>query len=95
MKMTQNANRTSAYAFTLEGDYSELQNCCTLNALKESLKGTGKYVQLRGRKPKVKQTVRNYWTGQTRFAGYDFGGNVVGGLKNATQFDVYVREYRY
>lgn len=49
-----------------------------------------KRVVLRGRKPIVKAPVRNFWTGQIGFRGYNWGGNIVGGLKNATKIDVYV-----
>jgi len=59
-------------------------------ALKESLKGTNFRVCLRGRKAKTKMNVRNYWTGKIHNLSYNFGGNVVGGLDNAKEFDVYV-----
>lgn len=49
-----------------------------------------KRVVLRGRKPMVKAPVRNFWTGQIGFRGYDWAGNIVGGLKNATRLDVYI-----
>ncbi len=42
-----------------------------------------KRVVLRGRKPKVKQT-----------RSYDRGGNIVGGLENATEIDVYIYDRR-
>lgn len=49
-----------------------------------------KRVCLRGRKPVVKQEVRNFWTGKKSVRSYDFGGNIVGGLANATKIDVYI-----
>lgn len=47
-------------------------------------------VCLRGRKAKVKQKIYSPYTSQVFVRSYDHGGNVVGGLDNATEFDVYV-----
>ncbi len=52
-----------------------------------------KRVVLRGRKPEVKMEIkRNFWTGETRkgSVSYDWAGNIVGGIKNATKIDVYI-----
>ena len=48
------------------------------------------YVAVRGRKPKVKKEVYNWYTNETKVLSYNFGGMIVGGLKNANVFDVYV-----
>ena len=45
---------------------------------------------LRGRKPFVKEVVRNPWFGQLRLRSYDWGGNIVGGIKNAQFVDAYI-----
>jgi hypothetical protein len=45
-----------------------------------------KRVVIRGRKPLIKRQ-RNR-TGN--FVSYDFGGNIVGGIMNATVYDVYI-----
>ena len=65
----------------------------TIKSINQSNKNK-KRVVLRGRKPIVKTPVRNFWTGQIGFRGYDWGGNIVGGLKNATKIDVYVYDRR-
>ena len=44
----------------------------------------------RGREPFVKQEVRNPWFGYVRTLSYDWGGNVVGGIKNASRIDFYI-----
>jgi hypothetical protein len=58
---------------------------------------TKQRVVLRGRKPEVKMEIkRNFWTGETRKGpvSYDWAGNIVGGIKNATKIDVYVYDRR-
>lgn len=47
-------------------------------------------IRLALRAPIKKQVIRNFYTGQTRLAGYDWGGNVVGGIANAAKADVYI-----
>jgi hypothetical protein len=49
-----------------------------------------KRVVIRGRKPAVKKIVHNFWTGKCSLRGYDWAGNVIGGIKNATMWDIYV-----
>jgi hypothetical protein len=49
-----------------------------------------KRVVVRGRKPIQKKKVHNHWTGKTGFYDYDFCGNIVGGIANATKLDVYI-----
>ena len=48
-----------------------------------------KRVVIRGRKPLSKGTVTNMF-GTRHNASYDFGGNVYGGIYNATVWDIYV-----
>lgn len=45
---------------------------------------------LRGRKPIQKSTISNWRTGKTTVSGYDWAGNIVGGLANATKYDAYI-----
>ena len=47
-------------------------------------------VCLRGRKPIQKFERRNYWTGKVSKIGYNYSGDVIGGLKNAGAVDVYI-----
>jgi len=47
-------------------------------------------VVVRGRRPIVKGEVHNIYTGKTRTLSYDYSGNVVGGLANASSYDVYI-----
>jgi hypothetical protein len=47
-------------------------------------------VVVRGRRPIAKKEVHNIYTGKTRVLSYDYSGNVVGGLANASQYDVYI-----
>lgn len=47
-------------------------------------------VVVRGRRPIEKQEVHNIYTGKTSTLSYDWCGNVVGGLANASQYDVYI-----
>lgn len=54
-------------------------------------------VVLRGRKPEVKMEIgKHYYTGQARksASAYDWFGNIVGGIKNATKLDVYIYDRR-
>lgn len=51
-------------------------------------------VVVRGRKPIENKTIYNWRDGSTRTVGYDFAGNIVNGLQNATRLDVYVYERR-
>ena len=54
-----------------------------------------KRVVLRGRKPMEKRnlTLSNGTVLRT-MRSYDFGGNIVGGIKNATKLDVYIYDRR-
>ena len=55
-----------------------------------------KRVVIRGRKPVVKMAVAgNYFNAPSKsLVSYDFGGNIVGGISNATKFDVYIYDRR-
>ena len=51
-----------------------------------------KRVVVRGRKPMNKMIVPASWykRGTMVHVSYDFGGNIVGGIKKATKLDVYI-----
>ena len=53
-----------------------------------------KRVVIRGRKPAVKAQIVDRWTGKTRVLSYDWAGNIVGGIANATKIDVYIYDRR-
>jgi len=55
-----------------------------------------KRVVLRGRKPAVKMIVQNHWIHKAtpNPVSYNWAGNIVGGIKNATKIDVYVYDRR-
>lgn len=69
-----------------------------LNIIKQAVSITNenrtnkKRVVLRGRKPFVKMPVAGsyYRKGSFNPVSYDFGGNIVGGIKNASMIDVYI-----
>ena len=65
------------------------QTVAIINKLGRGI-GPSKRVVLRGRKPLVKEEVYNRYTGKRATRSYDFGGNIVGGLANATKYDVYI-----
>jgi len=92
-------NRVSKnYVCTLDplstSDMTELQ------AIKDSVRiinkiGDTKYrVCLRGRKPAYKIIRHNHALNKTRVLSYEYGGGIVGGLANATRYDVYIYERR-
>lgn len=96
MKSVIKHYRTKSYWMTLIGDYTEVKESLLLENLKKQAKEDGGYLQLRGRKPKVKM-VPTTWADRTFGTptpkSYSWAGNIVGGLANATQFDVYFRKY--
>jgi hypothetical protein len=56
-----------------------------------------KRVVIRGRKPAVKMEIgKHYWTGKSRKGpvNFDWFGNIVGGITNATKLDVYIYDRR-
>lgn len=81
-------------------------NSCTDMQMLETIKMTIKTVNMdpslkykkrvvvRGRNPKVKHSISNRWTGKISNVSYDFGGNIVGGIANATKLDVYIYDRR-
>ena len=90
--------KSTAYVFTADvtsaRDMERIDDIRTIvrreniEAKKNGLKA--KRVVLRGRKPIRKVWVRNFWTGKSGFRSYDWAGNIVGGIKNATMIDVYI-----
>ena len=68
----------------------------TLNLLRKTVRMTNNIQEkklrlvVRGRRPIVKEEVHNIYSGKTRTLSYDWCGNVVGGLANASQYDVYI-----
>jgi len=68
----------------------------TLEMLRKTIKAVNKVskekqrVVVRGRKPFKKKEVYNVYQERTRTLSYDYSGNVVGGLANASRYDVYV-----
>ena len=67
-----------------------------LNRMLKNKTGKTFRVVVRGRKPAVKMTVpAGYYTPASRKpVSYSYGGNIVGGLANATKFDAYLYERR-
>ena len=51
-----------------------------------------KVVVAKGRRPKVKQEVYNRYTCKTSVVGYNSSGDIVGGLQNAQEIDIYLRD---
>lgn len=47
-------------------------------------------VCLRPRKPIKKHKMINIFNGSEHYVGYDWAGNVIGGIENASQVDVYI-----
>lgn len=89
MKRTSNS-----YITTL--DPMSVNDMQMLDIIKKTVKKSNLYttkkhrVVVRGRKPIENKTIYNWRDGSTRTVGYDFAGNVVGGIKNATKLDVYI-----
>lgn len=55
---------------------------------------TKKRVVVRGRQPIEKREVYRRWSNTFSEVSYDWAGNIVGGIKNATKFDVYIYDRR-
>lgn len=89
-----NKRDSSSYVVTLEvnntADMELLQYIRNTISEQNTRTNEKRRVVIRGRKPIAKQEIRNFWTGQRSIRGYDWAGNVVGGIKNATVYDVYV-----
>lgn len=76
--------KSESYLTTL--DTQSVYDMSTLNIIKNAIRASNKgskfkkRVVLRGRKPEVKINGKSY----------DWGGNIVGGISNATKLDVYI-----
>ena len=85
------SNNYIGSAYTNDSDYEKCLD--EAKAIFKQMQASSKRklrLEKRGREPFEKQEVRNHWHGYTRTLSYDFGGNVVGGLKNAKRIDFYV-----
>ena len=86
--------KSSSYVFT--ADVNSVSDMEKLEAIKQAVRVVNKTayinkrVVLRGRKPLKKKEVFNFYTDQKSVRSYDFGGNIVGGIANATMIDVYI-----
>jgi hypothetical protein len=87
--------RTSkSYVITL--DATSVVDMEKLSSIKDAVRVMNRIttrkqrVVLRGRKPIVKKIIGNFWTGKFGTRGYDWAGNIVGGIGNATKLDVYI-----
>ena len=87
--------RTStSYIFT--ADINSASDMLQIEELRKAIKSLNtisdkkKRVVLRGRKPLVKMDKYNPYTGKMSKLSYDWAGNIVGGIANATKIDVYV-----
>lgn len=75
---------STSYVTTL--DVNSAYDMSTLNIIKKAIYASNQYskfkkrVVVRGRKPAVKINGKSY----------DWGGNIVGGISNATKLDVYI-----
>lgn len=69
---------------------------CNLNRMLKVKTGKTFRVVVRGRRPLVKMNVGRTWLrpASTKPLSYDFGGNIVGGIANATRLDAYIYERR-
>jgi hypothetical protein len=98
--MITKTRTSTAYAVTLnlfdEYDMMWLKQARdSMRKTNKSLRKIGKTpmrIRLALRDPIRKEAVTNRWTHEKGVRGYDFGGNVVGGIKNARKADVYIYE---
>ena len=98
--METKVRNSTAYAVTLnlfdEYDMMWLKQARdSMRKTNKSLRKIGKTpmrIRLALRDPIRKEAVTNRWTHEKGVRGYDFGGNVVGGIKNARKADVYIYE---
>jgi len=82
--------------------FSDVGDVLWLNDFREQIFQTNKILRKMGknalrirlalRSPIEKKTVYNWRTQTYHHVGYDFGGNVIGGINNARKADVYVYE---
>lgn len=86
--------KSTSYVCTL--DVNSVSDMETLQAIRKTVRVSNyrspakKRVVIRGRKPATKMTV----CGKVNPVSYDWGGNIVGGIANATKYDVYVYDRR-
>ena len=86
--------RSNAYITTL--DPSSAEDMAELTALRKQVTADNlncivkNRVCVRGRKPKVKKNYYNSFGNIVATLGYDFSGNIIGGLANAQALDVYI-----
>lgn len=92
--------KSQSYICTLDvqsvGDMEKLQVIKdTVFVLNKSV-GVKKRVVLRGRKPIVKMMDKGgyFYKGSKNPVGFDRGGNIVGGIANASMLDVYIYDRR-
>lgn len=82
-------------------DFSDINDMLWLSVIREEIRNINKTirkvdtlnplrVRLALRNPIEKQTTYNRFTGKSQTRGYDWGGNVIGGIKNARGADVYI-----
>jgi len=89
-----NTRKSDSYIATLHvGSVVDMQE---LALIRKTVKTSNRYttqkkrVVIRGRKPLIKRL-----HGRTgNFISYDHGGNIVGGIVNATIYDVYIYDRR-
>ena len=90
--------KSTSYVTTL--DVNSATDMQTLETIKATIRAVNafnrnkKRVVLRGRKPIIKGRSVNLWTGKAKFGGYDWAGNVIGGIRNASKLDVYIYDKR-
>lgn len=90
--------KSESYVTTL--DVNSVVDMQTLKTIRATIKAVNAYnhkkkrVVLRGRKPTKIGKSCNFWTGKTKIGGYDWAGNIIGGLANASKLDVYIYDRR-
>lgn len=93
--------KSSSYLCTLDVysvadmlDLALIRKCVSVG---NKLSTNKKRVVVRGRKPVVKMHYTGHYNSTKGPVSYDFGGNIMGGLANATVYDVYIydrKDYR-
>ena len=86
--------KSTSYVTTL--DVNSVTDMQSLEIIKATIRAVNAYsskkkrVVVRGRKPLKISKSTNFWTGKTKIGGYDWVGNVIGGIRNASKLDVYI-----
>ena len=93
--------KSSSYVCTLDvysvADMLDLALIRKTVSVSNKLTKNKNRVVVRGRKPVVKMHYNGTYNSTKGPVSYDFGGNIVGGLANATVYDVYIydrKDYR-